>query len=942
MSALLERARATLAPEYDVERELGSGGMGTVFLGCDTRLDRRVAIKVLHPELASAHGAERFLREAHVLGNLTHPNIVPVFDIGPRSGLFYYIMPYLDGETLAQVLERGPLPLAQGVQIGRDLLDALQTCHRRGVVHRDIKPSNILLVDGRAVLIDFGIAKSVSHPSTPPLTGPGQPLGTIEYMPLEQAAGREATAQTDQCALAMTLYEAIAGRPWTDSASWTGVPRDVAHALQRALQPDPPARWPDAAAFSRALGGEGGRGGDGLRPGSYAWPIAGVGVVVAAVVVFCGPLGLCSPTPKPSSPAAAPPYELMVGGFQAAGATDPALARHVAFFVSDLLERVPRIRLVPTSYAQGRVQDSLAGRSLPPLRVAATAVGTVTQRGTTLHVNLEVRDSLGRRLQSGGVSGRTRGEAELADAIASWVVGRLRPDLAGELVHDSTLRGRSVAALGEFLAGQDAFAEDAWSEAERHFGAALQLDPTFARAAWQLANAQRWRRAPSSVNLRDVVRRYGHYLKPLDSLLIEAELLPTGPARYRVYERALARDDARNDPNARLLYGAELMHRGPLAGVGLDSGAAVLEEAVAQNPALAPAHDQLVWALIRLGHRDAARRALDRLQQTRRPPLRPEIDMGAVMEVAFQARFEPESLRTVLARTPPGAQEDLGERMRFGVGFDVPAIQLALGQQVAATARDPGLRASGYEAQALALVALGRPAAALDRFDSAAARFGTPTARLEALEWRVLPSALGISGVPAAEVERARAALATVRGPLAARAAWALAVDAYARGDLPAGRALHSAGLRRLNVLLSALDTAARGHPRAALALTETLLPSEESEQVGDPFARAVLHVRRAQWLEGLGRRDAAEREWLWYENSDFEGWLTGEVEPAEVDWALGTWARLQRARNALAADGAARGCRYLERVVELWREPEPAVGPDVAKARALRETCPK
>src|SRR6266850_6301231 len=116
MSALLERVRATLAPEYDVERELGSGGMGTVFLGCDTRLDRRVAIKVLHPELASAHGAERFLREAHVLGDLNHPNIVPVFDIGPRSGLFYYIMPYLDGETIEQVQERGPLHLEKGVE----------------------------------------------------------------------------------------------------------------------------------------------------------------------------------------------------------------------------------------------------------------------------------------------------------------------------------------------------------------------------------------------------------------------------------------------------------------------------------------------------------------------------------------------------------------------------------------------------------------------------------------------------------------------------------------------------------------------------------------------------------------------------------------------------------------------------------------------------------
>jgi len=124
--------------------------------------------------------------------------------------------------------------------------------------------------------------------------------------------------------------------------------------------------------------------------------------------------------------------------------------------------------------------------------------------------------------------------------------------------------------------------------------------------------------------------------------------------------------------------------------------------------------------------------------------------------------------------------------------------------------------------------------------------------------------------------------------------------------------------------------------------LTETLLPSEESEQIGDPFARAVLHVRRAAWLEGLGRRDAAEREWLWYENSDFEGWLTGEVEAAEIDWAFGTWARLQRARNAHAAGNTARGCGYLDRVVELWRDAEPTVGPDVAKARALRATCPR
>ena len=642
----------------------------------------------------------------------------------------------------------------------------------------------------------------------------------------------------------------------------------------------------------------------------------------------------------------------MVGRFQVGGVGDPGLARHLAFLVSDLLERLPRIRLVPTSYAGRRVEDSLAGRPLPPLRVVATVAGVVAQRGQALDVSLEVRDSLGRRLQSGGASGRIGAEVELADVIASWVIGRLRPDLAGELVHDSTLRGRNVAALGEFLKGEDAFAEDAWSDAERHFREALQLDTSFARAAWRLANAQRWRRVTSSVNLRDVVRRHGRYLKPLDSLLIEAELMPTGAARYRSYERALARDDAVNDPYARLLYGAELMHRGPLAGVPLDSGAAVLEEAVAQNPSLAPAHDQLVWALIRLGRRDAARHALDRLEQVRRPSAGPDIDIVAVLEVAFAARFEPESLPPLLAKMAPGAQQDLARTVRFALGFDVPATQLALGKQLAATAREPALRASGHEAQALALVALGRPAAALVWFDSAATLFGTPTAGLEALEWRVLPSALDVPGVPSPEVARARAALAVIAGPASveARAAWALAVDAYARGDLVAARAWHARlqaraarapSLRRLDLLLGALDAAARGDPGAALALTDRLLPSEESEQVGDPFARAVLHVRRAEWLEGLNRTEAAEREWLWYENSDFEGWLTGEVEAVEIDWALSVWGRWRRGLLDVARGEGARGCGHLARVLALWSGAEAVYEPLVGEARRKVEgTC--
>jgi serine/threonine protein kinase/tetratricopeptide (TPR) repeat protein len=932
MSALLERLRAALAPEYHVERELASGGMGTVFLGRDTGLDRPIAIKIIRPELASAHAAERFLREARILATLNHANVVPIHRVGERGGFFFYVMAYLEGETLAERLTRGKLPSDEAVRLCRDLLDALEAAHHRGVVHRDIKPTNIILVEGRAILTDFGIAKSLSDPSTG-LTAPGQPVGTLEYMPPEQAAGGDVTARTDLYALAMVIYEVITGRHWSildrpEAADWTGVPRRLVPALRRALAWYAQDRWPDAAAFRRTLWAP--------RFPVYAWPIAGlVAAGAVAAGIFCGPLGLCPEPPRP--------YELMVGRFQVEGTTDPALGTELAFLVSDLLERFPRIRLVPN--ALEREEDSLSGRVPPPVHIVNRLIGVVTQRAGSLLVRLEVRDSLDRRLHSDRFDGSVADKVDLADNIAIWVILRVRPELKDDYEPDSTLRGRNVAALDEFLKGEEAFRQDAWSEAERHFQEALRLDTNFARAEWRLANAQRWQRIRSPVDLRELVRRKGRYLKPLDSLLIEAELAPQGSARYRRYELALARYP--NDPYARLLYGAELMHRGPLAGVPLDSGAAVLEEAVAQDPYLAPAHDQLVWALIRLGRRDDARRALDRLKQTRRPVATPGLDIAGTLEVAFGARFTPDSLPP----TPPRLQEDVARMLRFGLGFDIPALQLELGGRAAVPPGDQVRQASAHEAQGLALVALGMPVVALAHFDSAAALFGTPAASLEALEWRLFPGALGVPGVPPAEATRARAALAAVRGPLAARAAWALAVDAAARGDVPAARgwrsrlreqAQHAGALDRLDTLLRALELAARGDAAAAVTLSATLLPFDEWRQLGDPFARTVLHVRRAEWLERLGRPAAADGEWLWYENSDFEGWLTGEVEAVEIDWALGTWARWWRARNALAAGDAARGCGYLARVMELWRDVEPALGSDVAKARALRQTCPR
>ena len=162
MPELLERLQAALADSYAVESEIGRGGMAMVFLAQDLKHDRRVAVKVLHPELAATLGAERFLREIQIAARLEHPHILTLIDSGEANGLFYFVMPFVDGESLGQRLEReGQLPLDEALRIAREVADGLDYAHEQGVVHRDIKPGNILLSRGHALIADFGIAKAI-------------------------------------------------------------------------------------------------------------------------------------------------------------------------------------------------------------------------------------------------------------------------------------------------------------------------------------------------------------------------------------------------------------------------------------------------------------------------------------------------------------------------------------------------------------------------------------------------------------------------------------------------------------------------------------------------------------------------------------------------------------------------------------------------------------
>jgi eukaryotic-like serine/threonine-protein kinase len=274
VATVTERLTTALNDRYRIERELGQGGMATVYLAHDVKHERRVALKVLHPELAAVLGEERFLAEIRTTAHLQHPHILPLFDSGSADGLLYYVMPFVDGESLRGRLAREKqLPIDNAVAIARGIAAALDHAHRLGVIHRDIKPENVLLQDGQPLVADFGIALAVSHAGGARLTQTGLSLGTPQYMSPEQATGeRTIDARTDLYSLGAVTYEMLVGepphtggtshaiiarilteKPRAIRASRPNVPVHLAQAVERALEKLPADRFVSAREFAAAL-----------------------------------------------------------------------------------------------------------------------------------------------------------------------------------------------------------------------------------------------------------------------------------------------------------------------------------------------------------------------------------------------------------------------------------------------------------------------------------------------------------------------------------------------------------------------------------------------------------------------------------------------------------------------------------------------------------------
>ena len=399
MTDAVSRLSAALADRYAIARELGAGGMATVYLAQDLKHQRQVAVKVLRPELSAILGGERFLNEIRVTANLQHPHILALYDSGVAEGLLYYVMPYVEGETLRSRLDREKqLGVEQTVEIARAVASALDYAHRHGVIHRDIKPENILLHDGQPVVADFGIALAVTNAGGNRLTETGLSLGTPNYMSPEQATGdRAVDGRSDIYSLACVAYEMLTGDPPHTGSTAQAViakiiteqprlvtsarpmtPAHVVAALHRALAKLPADRFASAAEFADVLG----------RPGAVSAPIMvdGAGrartrtpsLLVGAVAVVALGAGFgAAVLTRPAPPAgqlgrfAIPvePYTSLGSGFAPGVAMSPDGAR-VAFvgrgsrgnqvYVRDMADSIPRsvpgteLAFAPTFSPDGR------------------------------------------------------------------------------------------------------------------------------------------------------------------------------------------------------------------------------------------------------------------------------------------------------------------------------------------------------------------------------------------------------------------------------------------------------------------------------------------------------------------------------------------------------------------------------------------------------------
>ena len=519
----VDRLNAALEGHYRLERELGEGGMATVYLAADLKHDRKVALKVLRPELAAALGAERFLREITTTANLRHPHILPLYDSGEAGGFLYYVMPFVEGESLRDRLNReSRLPMDDALRIGREVADALGYAHSRGVVHRDVKPENILLERGHAVVSDFGIAKAVDAAGGGSLTQSGMAIGTPLYMSPEQSAGDPATDhRTDLYAWGVVMWETLAGaHPFSGAttpqallaAHLTETPTDVAtrrpdvppelNALVRETLEKDPARRPESAdvllaMLERAATSSGSR----AVPSGGRWRrtkplMAAAAFIVTLAVVAVAVLGRWggSSGARTIRSIAVLPLDNYSG--------DPSQDYFAEGMTDELTADLASISQLRVTSRGSAMQFQGKNRPATPeiakaLDVDAVIEGSVTRTGETVRITVQLIDAredkhLWAESFQRSSSDVLALQAELAGAIANEINVQLTPSEQTRLAAVSSV---DPAAHDAYLKGRYFFnrpSDENLRKAIEQFEEAIRRSPTFAPAYSGLSDAYLW------------------------------------------------------------------------------------------------------------------------------------------------------------------------------------------------------------------------------------------------------------------------------------------------------------------------------------------------------------------------------------------------------------------------------------------------------------------
>jgi serine/threonine-protein kinase len=630
-----DRLKAALGARYTVERELGQGGMAFVYLARDLKHHRSVAVKVLRPELAAALGPERFLREIEIAARLTHPHVLPLYDSGEAAGVLYYVMPYVEGESLRDRLDREKqLPLDDSLRIAREVASALAYAHSRDVVHRDIKPENILLAGGEAFVADFGIARAITAAAGERLTATGVAVGTPAYMSPEQAAGdRALDGRSDVYSLACVLYEMLAGQPpFTGPTTATvvhqhltapppsvtrirpAVPAGLARLIERALAKTPADRFATARQFAEALAGaDQGRREPSARGGRARTLLRGTAVLAVLAGLGWWAYRTWHPAaggPRQIESLAVLPLDNM--------SHDSGQAYFVDGMTEALIADLSKIRALRVVSRRSVMRYKAVAKPLPEiareLHVDAVVEGSVIHEGDRVRVTVELIDAATDRHVWGETYDRRLGDvlglqSEVARAVAREVRVTLTPEEQARLpvARPVNLKAHTAYLLGRYFWNQRT--PEGLAKASAHFAQAIREDPRYAFGYAGLADYY---------NVLPFYKR----VAPRDAF----------PKAKVAAEQALALDDGLAEAHASLAF-VKAYYDWDWAGAERE-----FRRALDLNPSYGAAHHSYSRLLAAMGRIDEALAELRRAEQVE--PISLTLKANTAMIMFFGRRYD--------------------------------------------------------------------------------------------------------------------------------------------------------------------------------------------------------------------------------------------------------------------------------------------------------------